>query len=601
MIELLLPMKIKGIYALLLLIVFSLACEEDEDFIFSPGVIYNSSAAIDRFKELELQGILIVKGNLSNDVFNLILENGDTLKLDGRIVEKFEPLPDEWNSRIFFRDGKTGMAPFLGNTLGILPDSIMINPSGYGPLSALINISMPVTGKFKFRVIGKNGSESDINHAPSNISKVHRLNVFGLYGNFKNTVEVSFLDNNGNERIKKSITLNTDPLPAKLPLIEIDIAKRDKMEGDLTLISYRGLGVPFMPFIMDSFGDIRWYLNYSAHPVLSRISYECGIERLRNGNLYFGEVSNHAVFEIDFHGQVLKSWNFEGYTFHHNVIEKPNGNFLVAASKKTSQHLNGKLTINDYIIEIDRASGRIVSEWDLKQCLDENRTVWMNNLGNSTVNWLHNNGLYYDEHDNSIIITARFQGAMKITSDNRLKWILAPHLNWGKDRNGLDLNTKLLQPLDQNNQPIQDQEVLEGRTNHQDFEWTWYPHSPLVKSSDSFMFFDNGDTRNYSTSELYSRAVEYKIDEENMTVKQVWHYGKERGIDTYSRLQSDVDFLPNKNNILFVPGWNVNNGGKFGGKVIEVNYDSKEVVFEARISPSSGQQALHRAEKISFY
>ncbi|WP_332911201.1 hypothetical protein [Algoriphagus boritolerans] len=60
-------------------------------------------------------------------------------------------------------------------------------------------------------------------------------------------------------------------------------------------------------------------------------------------------------------------------------------------------------------------------------------------------------------------------------------------------------------------------------------------------------------------------------------------------------------FLPNKNNILFVPGWNVDNGGKFGGKVIEVNYASGEVVFEARISPSSGQQALHRAEKKSVF
>lgn len=594
-------MKIKVIYLIILLVVFSFGCEEEEDFVLIPGVIYNSAEAIDRFEELDQQGVLVVNSYFSKDIFYLILENRDTLKLDGGIVETFQPKPAEWNTQVIFQDGTIGIAPFLGNTLEILPDSILMNPSGHGPLSALLNVSMPVKGKFKTRVIGKNGSGSDINHSPSTISKVHRLDVFGLYGDHENAVEVSFLDNNGNERIKKSITLNTGPLPSKLPLIEIDIAKREKMDGDLTLVSYRGLGIPFMPFIMDSYGDIRWYLDYAGHPVLSRITYECGIERLINGNLYFGDVSNHAVFEIDFHGRVLKSWKFEGYTFHHNVIEKPNGNFLVAASKNTSTHLNGKPTINDIIIEIDRANGSIVKEWDLKQILDENRTVWMNNLGNNTVNWLHNNGLYYDENDNSIIISARFQGAMKITSDNRLKWILAPHLKWGKDRNGLDLNTKLLQPIDQNNQPIDDLDVLEGRTNHPDFEWAWYPHSPLVKSPDSFMFFDNGDTRNYSTSELYSRAVEYKIDEENMTVKQVWQYGKERGIETYSRIQSDVDFLPNMNNVLFIPGWNVDNGGKVGGKVVEVNYTSKEVVFEARISPSTGPQTLHRAEKIRFY
>lgn len=594
-------MKIKNHLLVTLLVFFSFSCVEEADFVPIAEVIYNSADAINRFEELDQQGVLVVNSYYSKDIFHLILENQDTLKLDGSIVETLQPKLAEWNAQVIFSDGKIGRAPYLGNTLDILPDSIQINPSGYGPLSALLNISMPVKGKFRVRVVGKNGSKSDISHSSSSISKVHRLNVFGLYGNHENVVEVSFLDNNGNERIKRSLQMKTDPLPAKLPLIDVDIAQRQKMDGDLTLVSYRGLGIPFIPFIMDSFGDIRWYLDYSDHPILKNISYECGIERLKNGNLYFGEKSNHEVYEIDFHGHVQNSWSFEGYTFHHNVIEKPNGNFLVAASKNTSQHLNGKPTINDYIIEIDRISGAIVKEWDLKQCLDENRTVWMNNLGNATVNWLHNNGLYYDENDDSIIITARFQGAMKITSDNRVKWILAPHINWGNDRNGLDLNTKLLRPLDQNNEPIQDLDILEGKSNHIDFEWAWFPHSPLVKSTDSFMFFDNGDTRNYSTSELYSRAVEYIIDEKNMTVKQVWQYGKERGIDGYSRIQSDVDILPNKNNVLFVPGWNVDNGGKFGGKVIEVNYQTKEVVFEARISPPSGQQALHRAEKISFY
>ncbi|WP_338223912.1 aryl-sulfate sulfotransferase [Algoriphagus confluentis] len=594
-------MKLNYSYLLILLLIFSLGCEEEEDFIPTPGVLYTSSDAINRFTEMEEAGLLVVNTNFSEEVFHLVLENRDTLKLDARIVDEYLSKPTEWSTQIKFKDGKIGNVPSLGSNMNILPEQIQINPSGYGPLSAKITVSMPVKGKFRFRILGKNGPKSDLTFSPATFSKDHQLDVFGLYGNHENTVEITFLGNSGNERIKNSLTLTTLPLPEKLPLIEVDVANREAMEGDLTLVSYRGLGIPFMPFIMDSFGDIRWYLNYSEHPVLNRLSYGCGIEPLLNGNLYFGEDTLHEVFEIDFHGNVVNSWKFEGYTFHHNVIEKSNGNLLVAASKNTSQHLNGKTTINDIILELDRASGQILKEWDLKQCLDENRTVWMNNLGNAVVNWLHNNGLYYDPNDDSIIITARFQGAMKITSDNRVKWILAPHLGWGTDRNGVDLNTKLLQPLDQNNQPISDLDVLEGRTNHPDFEWAWYPHAPLVKSKGVFMFFDNGDTRNYSTSELYSRAVEYRIDEEKMTVKQVWQYGKERGIETYSRIQSDVDYLPNKNNVLFIPGWNVNNGGKFGGKVVEVDYSTREVVFEARISPSSGQQALHRAEKISFY
>lgn len=566
-----------------------------------PGLIQTSQEALRQFELLEEQGVLVVNNFLSQKVFHLILENQDTLKFDLNLIDLYQPLPSEWAAQVSFRDGMTGSVPILGNTWEILPDSIQINPSGYSPLSAQIRVTMPVKGKVQMTVKGKNGDASDVSFTSSALSKSHRLQVFGLYGGFENEVELSFQDINGNERIRKTIQLTTDPLPTKLPLIEIDVANRQQMDGNLMLVSYRGQGVPFMPFIMDSYGEVRWYLDFKSHPVLKQISYECGIERLKNGNLYFGDVSNHRVFEIDFHGNVIADWSFVGYTFHHNVVEKSNGNFLVAASKNSSTHLNGKPTINDIILELDRESGQIVTEWDLKEGLDENRTVWMNNLGNATVNWLHNNGLYYDESDNSIILTARFQGAMKVTADNRIKWILAPHLGWGKDRKGIDLQTKLLRPLDREGNPILDQEVLDGKTNHPDFEWVWYPHAPMVTPSGTFMFFDNGDTRNYATNEFYSRAVEYRIDENAMTVQQVWEYGKDRGLETYSRIQSDVDFLSGKNNVLFVPGWNVENGGKFGGKIVEIAYGSKNVVFEARITPPSGQQTMHRAEKISFY
>ena len=49
----------------------------------------------------------------------------------------------------------------------------------------------------------------------------------------------------------------------------------------------------------------------------------------------------------------------------------------------------------------------------------------------------------------------------------------------------------------------------------------------------------------------YSRGVEYNIDESNMTVKQVWQVGKEKGPSFQSHIISDVDVLPNGNRIVF--------------------------------------------------
>jgi len=577
------------------------ACEEEETIKLDPEVLNTSAAVIAKFSEWDNDGVLLVNHFIDNNIYHLITENDDTVKLSGSIVKLFQPNPSAWITKVQFTDGASADAPLMGNSLFITADSVQLNPGGYTPLSAIIRTSIPVKGKFKLRVVGKNGSRSDLNHSPSDFAKVHRINLFGLYGNFENTIELTFTNVNGKERMKQSVTITTAALDVKLPTIDIDVAKRDNMDGDLTIVSYRGLGVPFMPFIMDSFGDIRWYMDYKNHPELNLLRYECGVEQLQNGNLYFADAGVHKVFEIDFHGKIVNSWKFEGYTFHHNVIEKPNGNFIVAVSKNGSVHLNGKPTINDYIIELDRTTGAIIKEWDLKQCLDENRVAWLNNLGNANVNWLHNNGLYYDNNDNSLLITGRFQGMMKITADNKVKWILSTHGGWGTARNGVDLNTKLLKPLDNNNQLITDQDVLNGITNHADFEWAWFPHSPMVKLNGNFMVFDNGDKRNFTLAEKYSRAVEYQIDETNLTVKQVWQYGKERGIKAYSQIQSDVDFLTAKNNVLFIPGWNVDNDGKFGGKIIEVDYATREVYFEARISPPSGQQTMHRAERITIY
>lgn len=586
---------------IVLLAVLLYACQEEEEIILAPDVLTTPAEVTAKFSGLDTEGVLVVNSLIKDDIYNFILENDDTLKVVGSIIKTFQPKPAEWSASLTFNDGTSAIAPMLGNKIEISSDSVYLNPGGYSPLSARIHVSVPVKGKLSFRVVGKNGSLSDLLHAPSTFSKVHRLNIFGLYADFENTVELIFTNLNGIERYRKSVKITTGTLSTKLPLIEIDVAKRSNMESGMTLVSYRGLGIPFMPFIMDSFGEIRWYLNYASHPELGLMRYECGVEQLQNGNLYFGDASNHKVYEVDFYGNIVRSWNLPGYTFHHNVIEKPNGNFIVAVSKSGSLHLNGKPTINDFIIELDRSSGTIVKEWDLKQCLDENRITWLNNLGNATVNWLHNNGLIYDERDNSIIITARFQGSMKITNDNKVKWILSTHGGWGTARNGIDLNTRLLKPLDKNSQPITDVNILNGISNHTDFEWAWYPHAPMVKSNGNIMVFDNGDNRNFTLAEKYSRAVEYEIDETNLTVKQVWQYGKERGIKAYSQIQSDVDFLTGKNNVLFVPGWNVDNEGKFGGKIIEINHSTREVVFEARITPPSGQQTMHRAERIFIY
>lgn len=81
-------------------------------------------------------------------------------------------------------------------------------------------------------------------------------------------------------------------------------------------------------------------------------------------------------------------------------------------------------------------------------------------------------------------------------------------------------------------------------------------------------------------------AYYYHNDESDMTVRQVWSYGNGRGGETYSRIVSKVSYSAGYNNVLFTPGTvSFSFGGDVFGKVIEVGYGSREVLFEATLRP----------------
>ncbi len=99
----------------------------------------------------------------------------------------------------------------------------------------------------------------------------------------------------------------------------------------------------------------------------------------------------------------------------------------------------------------------------------------------------------------------------------------------------------------------------------------------------NLLIFDNGLSRNFERKPTYSRAVEYKIDDDKRTIQQVWQYGKERGLDMYSPITSDVDVLEQTGNRLIVAGNIRASSDRPHAKMIEITYPANEVVFEAKI------------------
>ena len=125
----------------------------------------------------------------------------------------------------------------------------------------------------------------------------------------------------------------------------------------------------------------------------------------------------------------------------------------------------------------------------------------------------------------------------------------------------------------------------------------------------NLFIFDNGFNRNFgSGTSNYSRAVEYRIDESAMEVRQIWEYGSERGSELYSPIISDVDLLENSNRLM-------TSGILFGAdphaKITEITYPDKTVAFEMSVffknAESGGSfswgdfDLMYRAEKRKFY
>ena len=74
--------------------------------------------------------------------------------------------------------------------------------------------------------------------------------------------------------------------------------------------------------------------------------------------------------------KILKIIKLGNYGYHH-ILEMENGNLLLAVNKdgavKIDQSGKAIKTVEYHIIEIERESGKIIKEWDIRKILDVNR------------------------------------------------------------------------------------------------------------------------------------------------------------------------------------------------------------------------------------
>ncbi len=371
-----------------------------------------------------------------------------------------------------------------------------------------------------------------------------------------------------------------------------------------------------MTYVVDTQGEYRWWLNQDMvydgfGKDVDRRGYLMGLHLTQRGTYTF--VQGQKWYEMDLMGKLLASYKLpRGYQdLTHASFEMPNGNVLLRAGKTNYVKEDGFQvhSIRDQILEVNRA-GQLVDVWSLPEILDPLRdsllgsldmgavcvNVDMDNAGKKAKlepntpygdalgvgagrNWAHVNSIAYDPKDDSIILSSRHQGVVKIGRDKQVKWILAPREGWNAK-----LAPKVLKPVDRNGKPISCSE--KGLCENSDFDWVYTQHTAWLSSKGTLTVFDNGDGRHLDQPAMptmkYSRFVEYKIDEKAGTVQQLWEYGKERGYDWYSPITSITEYRADRDTMfgfggsihLFEPGKPVI------GKINEIDYKTKEVKVE---------------------
>ena len=472
---------------------------------------------------------------------------------------------------------------------------IQLNPYGNAPLAAAVKIDALEEVEVWYEI--ENFSET-----PKSISAfamTHDFALLGLMPGSSNRIILT-LETREQQFAKDTFELETTPLPDYLPNIEIIQQNLNQMEPGMHLCGFSygtNNAMISRPFIFDQNGMIRWYLEIES---LSTFFYP--VKRLKNGNWIFGNLN--TVYEYDMLGKEINKWELGNYSQHHEIVEKPNGNLILAVSDENLY------SVNDQIIEIDRNSGSILQTWDLREVLDNDRfpILW------NSRDWLHVNSVWYDESDQSLVISARHQGIFKVTYDNELVWILAPHNEWGNagvGGNGFPTSDFLLTAVDQNSQPY-DTTIQLGEQRADDFDWSWGQHAAMINNEGHVLAFDNGFKRyfnNNNSSNSHSRGVAYALDEENLTVQQVWEFGKTLNNSFYSRNISDMDYLEQSENYLITSG-NIHYEDSPTARIFEVS-KSGEVIFEAKMTYKnlfgSGIDAwgrtdvIYRSERLPLY
>lgn len=367
---------------------------------------------------------------------------------------------------------------YLNNTNFTIDNpNVILNPYGNSPLTALIVFQTKDLTTTTVTIKGKDGS-SDITHTFTP-AKVHILPIYGLYSDYENKVIISA------SGITKEITIKTDKLPDDFTKVT-NLNNNDYKTTEFYFTTPEEAGYTAA---YDVDGNVRWYLIGD---------YKWDIQRLNNGHILVSSDKilkksySVGLIEMDLLGKVYYEYVVPG-GYHHDAYELNNGNLLLASNRTSGN------TIEDYAVEIDRATGNIVKTIDLNKILP----------GKHEKNWFKMDAINYDINTNSITVSG-YNSNMIVNLDYNnlnINWIIAD-----KDKVSKEYKPYLLK--------------ADGNVD--------YPNKP-----ESINILDDNSLIFSSSKDNKKHLLTYKIDYSNRSFKQIDDYTLKNNDRTYLEVLND--------------------------------------------------------------
>ncbi len=391
------------------------------------------------------------------------------------------------------------------NQYSLRDAKVYFNPYNASPLGALIVFKTDKETAGKVIVKGKHGDDVTMHFEKDTY---HYVPVYTLYVDYENTVSIE-LDTGES----KTFTIKTNHLE-DVPRVTKNLSEESVLGNELYFISSP---LDMTSYAFDKYGEVRW---------LTGELYYHNIEFMDNGHLLIGteDITDDGlaskIIEIDLLGRIYNEYTVEdGYL--NSILLKKDGNIIVASKKKERD------TYSDYIVELDKNTGKIIKTWDVYALFESIDANYTNSL---RADYFYNSGIYLDEKDDNLVLTywgGEFVLNLSYT-EGTIKWLFANPANFSSAFSGvlLDVSPNFVYPKSMHSASME-----EG----------------VLRVFDNGYSTLKGDEVTSHQKGLYSRAVQYSVGEK--TITQLRSIDENKAF--YSYALGDYKKVDNKELILF--------------------------------------------------